>query len=950
MTNINGIIEENYKNLSAADLDLVDLQYSGDVYIAKTVAASQYVADILQKYPEAASIIADAARSDNPSNPFSLEIDLTYNLETLKYEIRRYKHLSFCYIAVLAVNNIYTVTETIQELSVVADECLYYAADWSMTKAHSSLGKSYDSLGNLQKIIIIALGKLGGEELNFSSDIDICFVYPESVTFEARNTRCTKEDLYLHVARNIIDIISDNNEHGFVFRIDLKLRPFGDSGPIVLSTSSMEEYYQLYGREWERYALIKSRVVFGDLNEGRMLMQKLRPFIYRRYMDFSIFESLRDMRAMIEQEIRKKDKDDDIKIGRGGIRQIEFIAQSFQLVRGGKDPIFQQRSLIKALEIIKRYKYINEQEHKLLIESYEFLRKVENALQMLNNQQVHSLPKIEIDKKRLCVSLGFDNWEVLLNELNHYRNSVARLFNKILTPQVKNLNEGPIRIMIGDIWHNLNDNKSLHILEKHLPETYETVYLILRDFKNRINNKQLGQKTRGRIDKLLPEVINISINAPSPEQALDRLIALIESIGRRSLYISLMIENPGILQLIIDLCTKSEWVHQQLCKYPILLDELLDFRKNRGFSVADFKKELQLSLQWLDKNDLEQQMECLRQFKLNNTFRVAVSDVLGEISIKRVSDYLTDIAEVILEFVVSLAFDQVKNKLGFGKELNYLIDNFSVIAYGKLGGIELSYSSDLDLVFIYDAEQVKIIYGNEKEMSIDEFYMKLGQRMYHILNTTTSSGPLYNIDMRLRPLGDSGLLVTSFASFSDYQRNSAWTWEHQALVRARVVIATDKISRKLNSIRREILARRRVPIILKHDIASMRTRMQQERRNTDTDLKLMSGGINDIEFLVQYYVLRWSYLHPILTEHTDNMRIIDSLVAVGVLRIDDAKTLRDSYLLYRDINHKRILYGVDDYFVGDNDFLARKYTVESLWNNIFASYGDKIIKVGAVRG
>jgi glutamate-ammonia-ligase adenylyltransferase len=942
---LNGFFEESYKIISDLDLESVSVTYSGNETILRTLAASNYAASVIRRYPEIVPIIIDGVNNKNLNNPFSLFEDLSYNLETLKYEIRRYRHLSLCYIASLTVNEVYSVPETISELSKVADNCLKYAAKWSMNKFNEEYGTSYDSNGNKQEIIIMALGKLGGHELNFSSDVDICFIYPDSDIFEAKKPRASEEDLYLNVARSIVDVISDNNEHGFVYRVDLKLRPFGDSGPVVMSSSAMEEYYQLYGREWERYALIKSRIIYGDPIEGRALMHKLRPFVYRRYMDFSIFESLREMRVMIEQEIKKKDKHDDIKIGRGGIRQIEFIAQSFQLVRGGKDPVFQQRSLLQALEVIKKYKYISGEEHELLVNAYIFLRRVENALQILSDQQVHSLPKLEIDKKRLCVSLGANSWERILIQLNHYRSVVAKIFDKVVKPGENNIYDGPVKVMAGDIWHSINDDKSTLLLKEYMPQEYEPFHNAVLEFHHRINSKKIGQKTRTRINKLMPELINVSLEAYDSVEAICRLISLIESIGRRSLYLSLLIENPNILLLVMELCTKSEWIHQQLCKYPILLDELLEFRHNRGFSYDGFYNELKLRLQWLDKDDLEQQMECLRQFKLNCTFRVAVADVLGEISIKRVSDHLTDIAEVILDSVTDLAFEQIKSKLNIDKDVEYLRSDFAIIAYGKLGGIELSYSSDLDLVFLYDS-QIKSIITTRRNITVDSFYMKLGQRIYHLLNTTTTTGPLYNIDMRLRPLGDSGLLVTSLESFSDYQRNSAWTWEHQALVRARVIGSSDKVRRKFKSIRLEILSRHRDSYTLKHDIASMRTRMQKSKRNSDKYFNLVVGGIKDIEFLMQYYVLRWSYIHPILAEPTDNMRIIDSLVAIGVLRSDDADMLRSSYLIYRDIHHKNILYGREQSACDMELLLGRKYAVESIWNNIFASYGGKIIKVG----
>ncbi|MBT6206427.1 MAG: bifunctional [glutamate--ammonia ligase]-adenylyl-L-tyrosine phosphorylase/[glutamate--ammonia-ligase] adenylyltransferase, partial [Francisellaceae bacterium] len=617
MEHINGFIKDSIKQVLQNELEAIQFQsdaervaFCNNDQLKRAIASSQYISDTLKKYPQIIPKLLLAFDSPDVFHPFQLSMALDVSLDIIKQELRKYRCMSLAYIGVLDIAGVYSVTKTISELSEVADKCIKYAASWAMKNSATQIGTAYDNDGCAQKIIIIALGKLGGRELNFSSDVDLCFAYPPTEHFVAKNTRASVEDAYLCIARTIVDLLADNNEYSFVYRVDLKLRPFGDSGPIVMDVNDMEDYYQRYGRDWERYALIKARPIYGDINECRNLMAKFRPFVYRRYMDFGVFESLREMKTLIESEINRKDKHDDIKIGRGGIRQIEFIAQSFQLVRGGKDPIFQQRSLLKALEIIKKYKYISREEYDWLLDSYLFLRKTENALQMLHEQQTHTLPDLELDKNRLCIALNFVSWNDFVDVLNNHRDLVSNLFNKIVAPPIKVIEALPNRIRIGDIWAIIEDkDKCIKELKKCVPTDYELIYKELLSFRSRIDNKQFGYRTRKRLKNLIPEVINISIRSQDPVQALNRLISLVESIGRRSLYISLMLENPNVLQLIIDLCTKSEWVHAQLCKFPILLDELLDYRRNRDISIGNLHNELKLRLQWVDSDDLEHQME-----------------------------------------------------------------------------------------------------------------------------------------------------------------------------------------------------------------------------------------------------------------------------------------------------------------------------------------------------
>lgn len=885
-------------------------------------ACSDFVAQQLTNYPQWLAFTAEFPTVEAKAKKL-LQRELQTYLEEvheqiqLETQVRLYRNKMMTSLAWMALTEAHTLPVTMRLLSYLADitisqtlECLYA---WQASQAC----KVVNEAGETQHLIVMALGKLGGHELNFSSDVDLIFAYPDNCRMASQESKYTVEAFFTKLAQQFIQTLSQVNEYGFVFRVDMRLRPFGDAGPLVTSLSALESYYQQHGRDWERYALIKARVITGDKKSTREVMAMLRPFVYRRYIDYDVFTSLREMKELIDREIKIKNKQQDIKKGLGGIRQIEFIGQSFQLVRGGKEPILQQREITKVLALLENKKLLTHSICESLVQAYNFLRQAENCLQMLADQQLHEIPHDSIQLARIALGMGYWSNEEFLAQWQQHRNQVADLFNMIsAAPVASSIPEADqVFSELKNVWleNTPMDSaiQSLHLVGFKQPEK---IYQDLIEYRDGSAIKGLSTRGEARLAHLIPAILTLASQASTPEITLQRLLGLLIAIGKRSVYLALLYENPKLLQFLTRLCELSPWVVEQLCEYPSLLDELLNGPVTTIPDQTHLHDELLNRLKWLDPLDLEQQMDCLRQFKLAYVFRIAVADILKEIPLKRVSDHLTNLAEVLLEHVLQIAWHQITQKHGFPQTdtgINQECE-FAILGYGKLGGIELSYTSDLDLVFVHRGTDNQLQTSGEKPISNQEFYIRLAQRIFHLLNTKTFSGELYQVDMRLRPSGESGLLVTSLQAFADYQRQDAWTWEHQALVRTRLIVGHTKIKQQFHSLRQEILGRQRDIALLKQEIIEMRFKMQTTHLNADNYeqvLKFAPGGVNDIEFIVQFCVLNYSAKHPILMEYTDNLRQLDAIKATTILATGQVQQLREAYIEFRAACHAATIYG-----------------------------------------
>ena len=804
--------------------------------------------------------------------------------------------------------------QTLADLSEMADACVEYALGVLYAHQCRSYGAPLSRDGDQQYLVVLGLGKLGGEELNFSSDIDLIFAYDQPGKTSDEGNPITNEDFFVRLGRSLIRTLGEKGVDGFVFRVDMRLRPDGENGPIVMSFDNMEEYYQRHGREWERYALIKARAIAGDKAAGKRLTARLKPFVYRRYLDFGVFESLRDMKHKITLEVTRKSMQDDIKLGPGGIREIEFFGQVFQLIRGGVSPDLQDRRIRPVLNRLVEDGYIHPNVCTQLIEAYQFLRNTEHRLQEYNDQQTHKLPRAPADQKRLALSMGFENRKDFLLSLERHRGNVQAHFSNLLETHAKedaDCEKDATGEELACLWQEIDSgNPPADTLVRYGYTPPKEVVSLLIQFKKSPKTRALSQGGRKRVDKLMPLVLREAAASEQPAVIVRRIITLLEAIEKRTNYLSLLLENRRALTHLIRLADASPWIITFLSRHPVLLDELLDPRTL--YSPPDrhtLREELRLRMAKMPADDLEYQMEALCIFQQVNTLKVAAADITEALPLMKVSDHLSDLAEIILDHVIDLCWNHLNRRHGTPKAR---IDNapcskgFAVIAYGKLGGLELGYGSDLDLVFIHAGIPGQTS-SSQNPIENSQFYARLGQRVIHILTANTSAGKIYEIDMRLRPSGSSGILVSQFESFAAYQSQDAWTWEHQALLRARAITGDAGLIQWFESTRKEILTRTRNPQTLKQEVADMRQRMRKELLINDPgtfDIKQGRGGIVDIEFLIQYLILRHAHRFPELVTYSDNVRQIRSLEESGILDETTAYLLRRAYLVYRATTHR----------------------------------------------
>ncbi len=831
--------------------------------------------------------------------------------------------------------------EVLAEVSALAEACI----DGALERLHAwhcaQFGEPHGAeSGTPQRLVVLGMGKLGARELNFSSDVDLIFAYPEAgATRGAREI--TNERFFLRLGQRLITALDERTAEGFVFRVDMRLRPYGDSGPLAMSFGALEHYYQSQGREWERYAMIKARVVGGDRRRGGQLLEILRPFVYRRYLDYGAFESLREMKAMIAREMRHKHLARNVKLGPGGIREIEFIGQAFQLIRGGRVPALREQQIQKVLGVLSAQRLLPDYAAAELIAAYRYLRRVENRLQEFADRQTHELPRDAAARARLAYAMGAGDWAGFSAELEQHRERVGAHFDQVFAaPQSEDAGDAAAG-EFSALWQApAMAEAEQETLRRHgftEPGEAARALLALRDSHA---CRALSGRGRARLDRLMPLLIGAVAASEQPDLCLPRVLALVEAIARRTAYLSLLGEHPLVLSQLVKLAAASPWIARLLTRHPILLDELLDPRTlYQPASREQLERELREKLAAVDADDLEQQMEVLRHFKQAQVLRVAAADVGGVLPLMIVSDHLTEIAEVLLQAVLELAWAQIAARHGVPRYRQGGASaeaGFCVLAYGKLGGIEFGYGSDLDIVFLHDSAGEDQHTDGERPVDNGVFFARLGQRIIHLLATATASGVLYEVDTRLRPSGASGLLVCSVDSFADYQRGQAWTWEHQALVRARPVAGSAAIAARFEAVRAEILARPREREALRGEVREMRARMREQLGRSGEgmfDLKQDFGGIADIEFLVQYQVLAWASREAGVYRYTDNIRQLDALAAGGIMPEADVERLKDIYRDYRKRAH-RLTLQEQAAIVPEGEYLEECAFVRAQWKAI----------------
>lgn len=906
--------------------------------LRQVFALSEFVADVCASAPR---LFDDLCRSGDLFRDYTygeqlraLAVQLV-DLEDeklLHQRLRQYRQREMLRIAFRDLAGWNALQQTMCELSWLAEACLETTLGVLSRWQQKELGRPCNKQGKTQSLIILGMGKLGAGELNFSSDIDLMFAYPEEGGTRGGRSRLENSEYFMRLGRRLIDALNRYSEDGFVFRVDMRLRPFGDSGPLAMSFAAFEDYYQTHGREWERYAMIKARVVGGDRDAGEQLLASLKPFIYRRYIDFGVFASLRGMKQLIEREVLRKGMADNIKLGAGGIREIEFIGQAFQLIHGGQRHALQQRPILVVLQYLAQENLIPDYVEAELRLAYIFLRNTEHRLQMWKDEQTHLLPVTDEARQRLAFSMGCVDWQVFSAQLAEHRFRVDSHFRQIfVAPQADTHNEQNSHGALQALWQDsLDKEQAIDLLATVGYRDAEEILRRLAQLRDSYTCRALSAHGRERMDRLMPLLLGAAGGMDDADSALARLLRLIEQIARRTAYLALLIENPLALSQLVKLCSASPWITEQLSSHPILLDELLDARSL--YSLPDQPQlisELETRLQGVDADDLERQMDTLRQFRHANTLRVAAADVNAAMPLMAVSNHLTSIAEVILDRVLTIAWRTMQQRHGQPPH-----PGFAIIAYGKLGGVELGYGSDLDLVFLHAGSSEDMSNGKQP-LAAAVFFARLAQRITHILSTQTMAGILYEIDLRLRPSGASGLLVSTLSAFRDYQQSDAWIWEHQALVRARVVAGERQLADEFARVRASVLTRQVDLGELADEVRKMRRRMREQlgsKNSGEFDLKQDVGGIVDIEFMVQYAVLRWAAKHPRLLKWTDNIRLIETLVACGLLADADGRQLADVYRRYRAEVH-RLTLQERPARVSTERFVAERECVQQLWQH-----------------
>lgn len=854
----------------------------------------------------------------------------------LMHELRLFRRRVMVRIAWAQALSLVDDTDILQQLSHLAETLIVSARDWLYDACCREWGTPCSQEGIPQPLLILGMGKLGGGELNFSSDIDLIFAWPEHGSTQGGRRELDNAQFFTRMGQRLIKVLDQPTQDGFVYRVDMRLRPFGDSGPLVLSFAALEDYYQEQGRDWERYAMVKARIM-GD-TDGRYvdeLRAMLRPFVFRRYIDFSVIQSLRNMKGMIAREVRRRGLKDNIKLGAGGIREIEFIVQVFQPIRGGREPSLQSRSLLPTLSAIAALHLLPENDAEQLRQAYLFLRRLENLLQSINDEQTQTLPGDELNRARLAWGMNADSWSQLTETLEGHMANVRRVFNELIGDDETDTQEDALSEQWRELWQDaLQEDDTPPVLSHLADDDRLRVLALIADFRKELDKRTIGPRGRQVLDHLMPHLLSDVCTRQDASLPLSRITPLLVGIVTRTTYLELLSEFPGALKHLISLCAASPMVASQLARYPLLLDELLDPNTLYQPTATDaYRDELRQYLLRVPEDDEEQQLEALRQFKQTQLLRIAAADIAGTLPVMKVSDHLTWLAEAMIDAVVQQAWLQMVARYG---QPTHLAERegrgFAVVGYGKLGGWELGYSSDLDLIFLHDCP-VDVMTDGEREIDGRQFYLRLAQRIMHLFSTRTSSGILYEVDARLRPSGAAGMLVTSTESFADYQKNEAWTWEHQALVRARVVYGDPQLTSQFDTVRRDIMTLPRDGKTLQNEVREMREKMRAHLGNKHRDrfdIKADEGGITDIEFITQYLVLRYAHDKPKLTRWSDNVRILELLAQNDIMDEQEAMALTHAYTTLRDELHHLALQEQPGH-VAQTCFEAERTLVRASW-------------------
>jgi glutamate-ammonia-ligase adenylyltransferase len=858
--------------------------------IRRLLVASDFAFETLRADPTLLTA-AGLERLRDPA-PASARADPLKHAGDLFAALRRFRRAEALRLVFRDVNGLDEVTDTLAGTTDLYEVLIAHALRRAESVVRARHGTPRNAEGVPQALVVFALGKLGGGELNFSSDVDLVLAYPEGGASDGTRPLDNAE-FFTRVARDFVRLLAEATADGIAARVDLRLRPFGDSGPVVASFAAMEQYYQREGRDWERYAWIKARPVAGDLVQGKRLLETLRPFIYRRYFDYTALAGLRDMKTLIDAEVARRDLADHLKLGAGGIREIEFVVQLQQLIRGGRDASLRARGLLPALEACAARGYVAHKRARALREAYLFLRQLENRVQMFADRQTHTLPAEAATRERIARGLGHPGWQALLDALNRQRESVTTIFADVLQPEGGGDHDGARPNTTGDgakLWQHARKEGLEHAMLKAAgfvpPEPCADALRQVAGMR--------GLSARGarRIEHLMPDLIDAAAATSAPADALVRLCRLVQAVARRSAYLALLQEQSSARARVAALCADSAFLAEDAIAQPLLLDDVLAPRvEYLAHGTTDMREELAQQLAVLQGGDAEATLSAIAEWRGSYRMRTGLAFRDGAADAVTTARSLAELADTVIDAVLNLARRELVAQHG---RLPGDDSGIAVLGYGSLGGEELGFNSDLDLVFVYDAARGEAVSDGPRPLDGARWYARLAQRVVHWLSAPTRGGRLYEVDTRLRPDGGKSLLVASLPAFIAYQRDRAWTWEQQALVRARAVAGDAALGVAFARERGDVLRASRDATQVIADVCRMRSEWRKQRDRSDAgslDLKQGAGALLDIQFLLQGSVLLHAHAHPELAVRGDTPRLLAACAEAGVLAADDVDGL-----------------------------------------------------------
>jgi glutamate-ammonia-ligase adenylyltransferase len=908
-------------NPRAADPGVLDAPWSA------ARAHSRYLRNLLASRPEVAAWLAEhAARplSAAQMSDFLASAAPTTD-EHLKRVLRQLRQRVMATLIVRDLGGAAPLSEVVESMTQLADVTTNFALDFVHRQLSALFGEPLDNRGQPQRLLVIGMGKLGGRELNVSSDVDYIFVYPEEGQTGGNGRRLDNYDFFQRVGKRLIGALGDLTEDGQVFRVDMRLRPNGDSGPLVGSLGSLENYFIAQGREWERYAWIKARVMNQGVNLQPEWVDALhalcRPFVFRKYLDYGAINAMRDLHAQIRREVARKDMAEHIKLGPGGIREIEFIAQVFQLIRGGREPVLQIRPTLQVLALLVERRLLPAESAHELTTAYDFLRRLEHRLQYVGDAQTHRLPSGDEERRQIARSMAHADWPDFLATLDAHRGIVGRHFEQIFSEP----EEG--RHPLAGLWDaTAVDDDPLERLSTLGFRQPRAMLERLHSFRESGRYLQLPASNRERLDALGPRLIDAAAATTTPDATWQRGLDFLDKISRRGAYLALLQQYPKALMKLAELIGSSSWAADYLTRHPLLLDELLD---SRIFDLStdwlQFQRDLQARLA-VHVDDTEREMDLLREAHHAQVFHLLAQDIAGMHTVEHLADRLSELADIMVQTTLDLCWQKLRQRHPHPERP----PQFAVIAYGKLGGKELGFASDLDLVYLH----------NDSAPEVGELYSRLGQRMSTWMSTQTAAGMLFEVDLRLRPNGDSGMLVCPVDAFRAYQLQHAWVWEHQALTRARFCAGDPAVGQQFEAIRIEILRQPRDLVRLREEVLAMRQRiLEQHASGSDEffDIKHDRGGLIDVEFIVQYLVLGHAHRHVRLCGNLGNIALLGSAVELGLIPAELAAPVRDAYREFRRMQHVLRLNAGRRARVDRAAVSRRIAAVRSLWQAVFGT-------------